>query len=218
MNNIRKARENVGISQKDVSLILEVSAPTVSEWENGKKSPSVLHLGKMADLYNVTTDYLLGRCPNVEADHKKETMRFMFFDIFSDLCKKKGVSCKKAAGEIGLSNSITTKWKKTGATPDGKSLQKIAKYFSVSVDYLLGCEESKKDLDDSEYELIETGDEMSDTTLNAAQLIAMLEELPLENKKKIVPAFIQALNLNEQGQEKIIDYIFLLNSAGYIKR
>lgn len=43
----------------------------------------------------------------------------MFFDIFYDLCKKKGISCKKAAEDIGLSNSITTKWKKTGATPGG---------------------------------------------------------------------------------------------------
>lgn len=62
----------------------------------------------------------------------------MFFDTFFDLCKKKGVSCKRAAEEIGLSNSITTKWKKTGATPSGDTLRKIADYFGVSVGYLLG--------------------------------------------------------------------------------
>ena len=67
----------------------------------------------------------------------------MFFDIFYDLCKKKGVSCKKAAEDIGLSNSITTKWKKTGATPGGDTLNRIADYFGVSTDYLLG-KESKK--------------------------------------------------------------------------
>ena len=62
----------------------------------------------------------------------------MFFDIFYDLCKQKGVSCKKAAEEMGLSNSITTKWKKTGATPSGETLDKVALYFGVSTDYLLG--------------------------------------------------------------------------------
>lgn len=62
----------------------------------------------------------------------------MFFDTFYELCKKKGVSCKKAAEEIGLSNSITTKWKKTGATPGGETLDKVAAYFGVSADYLLG--------------------------------------------------------------------------------
>lgn len=66
----------------------------------------------------------------------------MFFDIFYDLCQQKGVSCKKAAEEIGLSNSITTKWKKTGATPGGDTLQRIAKYFGVSTDFLLGKEKT----------------------------------------------------------------------------
>lgn len=67
----------------------------------------------------------------------------MFFDIFYDLCKKKGVSCKKAAEDMGLSNSITTKWKKTGATPVGKTLDRIAVYFDVTTDYLLGKETEK---------------------------------------------------------------------------
>lgn len=39
---------------------------------------------------------------------------------------------------MGLSNSLAIKWRKTGATPDGKTLAKIAEYFSISVDYLLG--------------------------------------------------------------------------------
>ena len=64
----------------------------------------------------------------------------MFFDIYSALCTKKGISCKRAAAEIGLSNSITTKWKKTGATPGGDTLARIADYFGVSIDYLLGAE------------------------------------------------------------------------------
>lgn len=66
----------------------------------------------------------------------------MFFDIFCDLCAKEGISPNKAAGEIGLSNSITTKWKKTGATPGGDTLNRIAKYFGVSTDYLLGKEKT----------------------------------------------------------------------------
>ena len=66
----------------------------------------------------------------------------MFFDTFQALCTKKGVSCTKAAEDIGLSNSITTKWAKTGATPRGDTLQKIAAYFGVSTDFLLGKEKA----------------------------------------------------------------------------
>lgn len=67
----------------------------------------------------------------------------MFFDIFCELCQQKGKSPNKAAEEIGLSNSITTKWKKTGATPGGETLQKIASYFGVTTDLLLGKENIK---------------------------------------------------------------------------
>lgn len=77
----------------------------------------------------------------------------MFFDIFYDLCKKKGVSCKRAAEDIGLSNSITTKWKKTGATPTGETLSKIANYFGVSVGFLLGKEQNEKPLINDDQEL-----------------------------------------------------------------
>ena len=61
----------------------------------------------------------------------------MFFDNFSKLCEERNISCKNAAREIGLSNSITTKWKKTGATPNGETLNKIAAYFGITVNDLL---------------------------------------------------------------------------------
>ena len=65
-----------------------------------------------------------------------------FFDVFKTLCEKKGVSCKRAAEDMGLSNSIATKWKKTGPCPRERPSTKIAAYFGVSVDYLLGDEQA----------------------------------------------------------------------------
>lgn len=61
----------------------------------------------------------------------------MFYDKFKLLCDQKGVSCNRAATDMGLSNSTPTKWKKTGATPDGATLSKISSYFGVSVGDLL---------------------------------------------------------------------------------
>lgn len=61
----------------------------------------------------------------------------MFYDRFKELCSQKGISCNKAATDMGLSNSTPTKWKKTGATPDGITLAKISTYFGVPVNELL---------------------------------------------------------------------------------
>lgn len=64
----------------------------------------------------------------------------MFYDIYKALCEQRGVSLSRAAAEIGLSNATVTKWKKTGAAPGGDTLTKVAAYFGVSVDKLLGVE------------------------------------------------------------------------------
>lgn len=76
----------------------------------------------------------------------------MFYDVFKMLCEKKGVSCNRAAMDIGLSNSTPTKWKKTGANPDGKTISKISNYFGVSSDYLLGFSMDSS-IDMAEYEI-----------------------------------------------------------------
>lgn len=66
----------------------------------------------------------------------------MFYDKFKQLCDSRGISCNKAALEIGLSNATPTKWKKTGATPVGETLDRIAAYFDVTTDFLLGKEKT----------------------------------------------------------------------------
>lgn len=132
----------------------------------------------------------------------------MFFDVFQALCNKKGVSCKKAAEDIGLSNSITTKWKKTGATPGGETLGRIAAYFGVSTDYLLGKETNKTTAltKRDEHDIAKTmaqlmdqladgddlmfdGDPMSDDA-RASMLSAMrvgLEMAKVKNKERFTP-------------------------------
>ena len=61
MTRLRECRERAGMSQKFVALSLGVKPPSVSNWESGKTNPSQENLQQLADLYGVTTDYLLGR-------------------------------------------------------------------------------------------------------------------------------------------------------------
>ena len=61
----------------------------------------------------------------------------MFYDRFIYLCKKRGVSPSAVMVAIGLNKSNATFWKK-GSMPKAETVQKLADYFGVSVDYLLG--------------------------------------------------------------------------------
>lgn len=67
----------------------------------------------------------------------------MFYDLFKSLCDKKGVSVSRACIEMGLSRSIAAKWKNTKTNPSAEVIPKIAKYFGVSTDYLLGNEQKE---------------------------------------------------------------------------
>lgn len=65
-------------------------------------------------------------------------MIIVFYDLYLELCKERNVSPTRAAIEMGISKATPTTWKKRGLTPQGETLNKIAAYFGVSTDYLLG--------------------------------------------------------------------------------
>lgn len=59
--NFKKARQINKLKVIEAAEKLGISQPTLSAWEGERKSPSIEGLEKMADLYGVTTDYLLSR-------------------------------------------------------------------------------------------------------------------------------------------------------------
>ena len=53
-------REKAGLKQKEVSRALNVDRTAISKWETGESLPRAERLIKLAELYNCTTDELLG--------------------------------------------------------------------------------------------------------------------------------------------------------------
>lgn len=58
------------------------------------------------------------------------------FDRIKELADKQGISVSKVAVDLGFSENLFYQWKK--ASPKSDRLEKVADYFNVSVDYLLG--------------------------------------------------------------------------------
>lgn len=54
-------RKKVGWSQRRLGELLDISHASVQNWEKGSSVPNSLELAKIADLFNVSTDFLLGR-------------------------------------------------------------------------------------------------------------------------------------------------------------
>ncbi len=63
-----------------------------------------------------------------------------FYDMFQQLCVKKGVTPTKAARDVGIAQPVVSQWKKRGSTPKAQTIQKLADYFGVSTDDLIDDE------------------------------------------------------------------------------
>lgn len=59
--NIKKLRIAKGLNQVEFARALSVTKQCVSNWENDNVLPSIEMLVKIAEFFNVSTDFLLGR-------------------------------------------------------------------------------------------------------------------------------------------------------------
>ena len=66
--NIKRLRLARGLNQVEFAKVMGVSKQCVSNWENDNVMPSIEMLIKIADFFNVTTDYILGRNEKVYID------------------------------------------------------------------------------------------------------------------------------------------------------
>lgn len=60
-SKIRDLRKEKRVSQIELAKMVHVSQATVTAWETGKAEPSSSALNSLADYFNVSADYLLGR-------------------------------------------------------------------------------------------------------------------------------------------------------------
>ncbi len=58
---LKEQREKLGLSQSMVAKKINTSHQNISRWESGKILPSIDFCVKLADLYGVSLDDLVGR-------------------------------------------------------------------------------------------------------------------------------------------------------------
>lgn len=60
-DRLRSARISRGYTLQEIADALEVTLVTIQKYESGAREPSLQLLGKLADILDVPTDFLLGR-------------------------------------------------------------------------------------------------------------------------------------------------------------
>ena len=74
---IKELRKEFGLSQVELAAQMEVTKQTISNWENENIQPSIDMLVGLANVFNVTTDYLLTGIP---APDQEEALRKMLLN------------------------------------------------------------------------------------------------------------------------------------------
>lgn len=66
------------------------------------------------------------------------------YEIFEQLLQKYGITSYKLSKEIGVSQAVLSSWKTGRSVPKQPSMQKIADFFGVSLDYLMTGKETEE--------------------------------------------------------------------------
>ena len=77
MNRIRDLREDMDMRQSDLAAATGIDQRTISNYETGKTSPDAYALIKLADFFDVSIDYLVGR---TKIDVSTEEKRIQIID------------------------------------------------------------------------------------------------------------------------------------------
>ena len=69
-------RTDRDLKQEDVAKILNTTKQSYSNYERGYRKLSIEDLMKLADFYNVSTDYILGRTDNPEMNKSTTNIKY----------------------------------------------------------------------------------------------------------------------------------------------
>jgi transcriptional regulator with XRE-family HTH domain len=125
------------------------------------------------------------------------------FDRLKILCDEQGISINKLEENIDLGRNTLYSWKKK--IPSGANLLKVAEYFNVSTDYLLGRTEQKryydlteKDEHDIQKELERMIKELSSNSSYAAFDGAAFNDLDEEDRELLIASLENTLRLSKR--------------------
>jgi len=130
----------------------------------------------------------------------------MFWNVLYKLCEENSTKPYVVAKAIGASNAVCTKWK-NGSIPNGETLLKLANYFNVSVDFLLGRTDTPTGYSSGISNVQTTvnspqvsgnnntiSDKTETISAEDAELLELIKKLPLKKRVKFISSLYDELD------------------------
>lgn len=144
MNRLKQLREQRGMKQSELGKLLNVKDATISKYESGKIPLTGETLLSLSKIFNVSTDYILGREKETANDVSDIDWRYppvsnRLGNILSQYRQKEKLSLKEFAKRLDISFDLYTGIETGRYDPTLELLQKIAGETQYNIDYLTGA-------------------------------------------------------------------------------
>lgn len=135
---LKELLDEQNLTGKQLGLELGIAGPTITRYIQGKFMPSMNNLILIADYFNCSTDYLLGREPD------NQNLKFKKCPPFTEqiefLAKHFCPTFDAFYTKANIHESTFYEWKNGSSIPTLESIIRIAETFDCRVDFVLGRE------------------------------------------------------------------------------
>ena len=140
-NFVERLKEQMILCEIDtqtLSTAIGVDRSTISHWKTEKYMPSTKAFFRLIDYFQCSADYMLGL-----TDFPTENITYQkpcdtYGTRLRALLKEHELSQKKFIEDMKISSNLAYQWLSDKTLPSVEYLVKIAKYFDISVDILIG--------------------------------------------------------------------------------
>lgn len=122
------------LSRLQLSKLIGISFETLNGYFNKNFYPELSVAIKITKHFNCSLDYLMGLSEDFNNNDKNN---LSFTDTIKKLVKDKNISIEKLMNAIGMSETNFYRWQRGNNKPAMGSIIAIAKFFEVSIDYLV---------------------------------------------------------------------------------
>ena len=133
-------KEHDEMTPTELARVLKCDIHAVSRWLHESNFPRFSTLLKITDHFKITIDFLLGLSDDETFDRVATTSKFL--ERLSLLLKGQNLSKYQLAKELKIEQATISKWFAGSYMPETFYLIKLSNYFEVTIEYLLGFNDS----------------------------------------------------------------------------
>ena len=137
---LREVREDFDMSRKQVAQILEITSQQYQLYESGKREMPTHLFIKLAEYYEVTTDYLVGRSNDDYSDYVSEKQKTLsyYYQKIRDIREDKDLYQHQVSDLLGITRQQYQLYESGKREMPMHLFIKLADYYEVTIDYLVG--------------------------------------------------------------------------------